>query len=602
MSDDFQSISNKIASWFRISFAGWMAVAAGAVLFIVAGIVGLTFHTKTERIAWSEFLSWNQIGLLISLLLISCVSTYWLVRIALSSLPATHQELEAAWHEGLDAIARRGLSLSNIPVFLVMGAERHECQRNFLKQLGMNTVIPACPETPDAPIRWFSSDDKIAICCDSIGMFTLAQSRLELHRQRLQQEMPFSSGCAVSSVDPTDLFEHPSVVKPRELNSSDEYDEMGHASESAMVVDGPAIVPFPSIRVDEATSSEAEACEPTFSEFLDRVDTTASSYASETSTKSVGSKSISAAGREDPRLFDELVRAEELVSLAQQDERVIHSRYEPQESTDPLTSGPVVPNVSILSSPEVVRVQTSLHELCGLLTNARGDTAPINGIVVRVDVKGLMQCRQLVNQTGQALRRDLELLQSDLGIQVPMAVVLDNLQEVDSFRQLIRRLGAKRASGIALGEIFDIRRRTTTSNICIACSRLMHTLQRAVVHVLKTEDGLIRPMNHKVFPFLTMCRGGLSRSTRDFLVEALSTTESNENAEEGVLLQGIYAMGSGNSATHEGFGRPILRNLVHECETLSWTAKRLNRESIYIRRVQILQSLCIVLAVSAFVL
>ncbi|MFN7843882.1 MAG: type VI secretion protein IcmF/TssM N-terminal domain-containing protein [Pirellula sp.] len=604
-------MTSRIASWVRITLAGWVSIGVGISLLAIGGLVGVAFHTRSERISWGEYLSWAQLGLMAGLWLAICFASYWLVRISLSQLPPSGIGLIEAWKSGIDALAKRGISIRDVPIFLVLGCENSKNQLTFMQQIGMATAIPICPENSNAPIRWFISDDRIIVVCQDIGMYTLAQSRLEVHLARLQAELPFSDVCLPMT-----------LVDDQESGAGDSFKEAHHSSSDFHGINGldepltseleqPAVIPFPGLAdIDEPSGDRydttqkeslvAESSAPIFSPWVDRIETTSHSYVAE--RKAVSHKPVTNNEVKEQRLFGQLDRTEELVALVQKEDDSIESPlvFEQDIASQAVTRGKL--SVSILNSSERIRSQIGLSDLCNLIGNARGELAPINGILVRVDTAALVRCNPLAQQCGQELRQDLEQLQQQLGIQTPVSIVLDNFHQFDSFQQLIKRLGPNTTAGIAIGELYDVRRSISTVNITVACSRLTRSLTRAVYHAFKTQDGKLRPQNHKLFPLLHLCRGSLKDSINDFLVQAFPPADFNNSATGESLLHGLYAMGSGDTETQRGFGSHVLRNLSDESESLAWTPDRLRLEKRYRARVSFLQALCLLLTISATIL
>ena len=620
MSDDSASFMNRIANWFRISLAGWVAIGVGVTLLAIGVLVGVAFHTHSERVSWREYLSWGQILLMTGFWLATCFASYWLVRITLSQLPPNEIGLTEAWKSGMEALSKRGLSIRDIPISLVLGCETPKVQQLFMQQLGMAVTVPVCPEHPNAPIRWFISDERIIIACQDIGAFTSAQSRLDMQMGRLRAELPFSDlcqptntmGCNVAD-DEADTIRLGAYESTRSnvgvsipAQDTEKWEEkVDHESDS------PSVIPFPSLPGSEVGEEErfdsirgdaaiGESSPITFSPWLDRIDSASHSYVAE--KRAAEPKSITNAEPENRHLFGSLDRAEELVALVQRDNRTLESPaiFEPDFASP--TALRDNGTVSLLKSSERIRSQICLSDLCNLLEAARLDLAPINGILVRVDTDALVRCDILAQQCGQELRQDLEQLQRQLGVQVPVSIILDNLHQVEGFQQLVKRLGPSMSAGIAIGEQYGVRRPVSLVNLSTSCVRLTRSLTRAVYHAFKTPDGRLRPQNHKLFPLLKLARGGLLDSVNEFLQQAFSPSEQKDVATGAGLLNGVYVMGSGDSETQRGFGGLVLRNHFEESESLAWTPARLHLEQAYRTRVGYLQVLCVLLTISASIL
>ncbi len=161
-------------------------------------------------------------------------------------------------------------------------------------------------------------------------------------------------------------------------------------------------------------------------------------------------------------LLSSLNRTEDLLTLVQDELDVPSTADDATTEHLGIEMNPT-PSKSVLSSSETIYGQSLLSDLCNKLVNLRGDVAPINGIIVRVDSAALVRCSQLAAQSGQSLRQDLEQLRLQLGIQVPAVIALDNLHQLEGFQHLIKRLGPNKATGISIGELYGITRSISTT-------------------------------------------------------------------------------------------------------------------------------------------
>ncbi len=132
-------------------------------------------------------------------------------------------------------------------------------------------------------------------------------------------------------------------------------------------------------------------------------------------------------------VFQSLELAESLV------EQYEHDSPYWEEFACPLPEVEPAP-VELLASREIVHGLARLEDTNRRIRNARLGIAPINGILLWIDTPQIADCPRLARPLGQSIRRDLTLLQQQLGAIVPVTCVFDRMHEIEGFPELIRRL------------------------------------------------------------------------------------------------------------------------------------------------------------------
>jgi hypothetical protein len=543
--------------------AAKVTFAVGVSLLLITIATWIVYNAQPQRVAWGDYLNGTQIVTLASLWVVTCGITYWTVRLWSEEVPVRYSELEIAWRAGFQKMAQQGIDVQRLPLFLVLGCHDEKSQLQLLNQCGFKPVTGLIPASSGAPIRWSITEESVLLFCNQIGLLGTIQSRIALHQ-------PLAKSVA-SHVLPLDAFRMETTQNIRPNWTDSELDGIASEGSESMVAQGD----------------------------FDK------SYVPPMAANLRGSVHTGAAVTAEQRLVR---RKSELESLADDTTRRLDETEEliakfENRSGFPFESSVLAgnPHAEILSSNEQVECQAMLEDFCRRLRGSRRATAPINGILAWIDTPQLMDSANCSTKLGESLRKDLDELESLLGIQAPVTVVLDQMHAVPGFSELIRRLGPERASVAMLGEAFSLEKYPDSTSINQLSRNAVRTLCSAAYHHFHAPNGTGQPGNHKLFQMVAAGRGKLSRSLQPFLVQSISVADggnrADSRADEPTLFGGVFFASSCDEPIKQGFVRGIFSRMMDQQELLNWTSRRRQAEKRYSLAILTLQCVSFLLFV-----
>ncbi len=569
---------DRMATACRLSLAGYVAICIAAVLIALTIAAWVAFDAEPQRVAWGDYISWPQIFMLGICGCLSCVLGYWAVRFWSEDVPVRDNELAQAWQAGLEAIRKRGIALNELPLFLVLGCKEEQSQSLFVKQCGLTLAVAPTPASPVAPLRWFIAHDRILLFCSDIGAFSGTQSRLAL----LPQDA-VSSGALAN----LERFSVSQIFSASEGRASPQNAEVcTRQTDRLSVEESKTVELMLNSEVAGYPSDESQQVSNDYSISPSQNASLPGAVVTERTSSKQKTATYS-----DASAMASLEAAESLVSQA-------------KLMTDSLT--PLKPefviqpqhNASLLSSKETIRYQSLLADTCRMLRVARADAAPINGMIAWIDGPQLMNHAGFARQCGQALRRDCTQIQMHLGLLAPITMVVDQMQEVAGFPELIRRCGPENSYREVLGEALDLQRLPDATTLLELCSRAIRALSSSVYKCLQANHQLGQPGSQRLFQLVISGRGKLGQALSSLVVESMGMRDQDHRAAPN-MLSGLYFTASGDKPPNRGFGHEVLERMMNQQELLHWTAPQQQREARYRHATMALASLTFALALLA---
>lgn len=160
-----------------------------AIFLLIVTITDLVLYQfYEERAEWSEKL-WSLPVVLILCLVIPWVA-YQALKQWLGGRPSRFPDIDAAWKAGLELLERRGLDLSSLPLFLVVGVHDQHVAQALFRAAGL--VVPGDPPfTGPGALHWHVNER---------GIFLVPTSASQV--ARLSQAVQTSPQPAVARENP----------------------------------------------------------------------------------------------------------------------------------------------------------------------------------------------------------------------------------------------------------------------------------------------------------------------------------------------------------------------------------------------------------------
>jgi len=148
-----------------------VAVFVGFVLVAIVFACWLEFRTNPYHVPWRYSLTPLRGISVLLLLMVIPVSVYQALKLLFQGEKSQFPDIDAAWQAGKEALRKQGLSLGDMPVFLVLGSTGEDQERALFEASKSAVVVPGVPQGP-APLHWYANNDRIFLCCTGAGWLT----------------------------------------------------------------------------------------------------------------------------------------------------------------------------------------------------------------------------------------------------------------------------------------------------------------------------------------------------------------------------------------------------------------------------------------------
>ena len=139
-----------------------------AIFLVVLTVTGFVAFFISDRAHWYERARPSYILIVLVLLIAIPIVVYHALRLWLEGDLARFPDLDEAWREGMVALQQNGLDLSQLPLFLILGAPDQRQADNLMNASGMSFVVESTP-VGRAPLRWYANDTAIFLFAVGTG-------------------------------------------------------------------------------------------------------------------------------------------------------------------------------------------------------------------------------------------------------------------------------------------------------------------------------------------------------------------------------------------------------------------------------------------------
>lgn len=340
--------------------------------------------------------------------------TWWLWRLVMSEdRPSEFPDIDAAWHEAVDAMEKANVDLKQLPLFLVVGRPA-ETEAAFFSATQLPFTQPQIPRDPNAPLHVHVANEGIFVTCPGASLLGVQTTMLAADRLWKREEPLVSKGYAPSRIagqQSTDQANLPPIHVEAKNEQRDSEDSLSQ----------------PMIASSSVSSSPSSTATATVTKKLTNPATQISQGLS------LVEESIA------------LLAAEEQVVPDIAQDLALDVDYEPEQAAEELD----IPLIKDLG--EIQSIQARLEHLCRLISTAREPYCPLNGVAVLIPY-GAAENDRLSNQVAALAQRDLETVQQTLRVKCPLVTIVCDLQEAPGCREMIqmfpeeqrhRRLGVR---------------------------------------------------------------------------------------------------------------------------------------------------------------
>lgn len=443
-------------------------------------------------------------------------------------------DIDRPWEKAMTALEDEGLSIDDLPLFLVNGFTPQQEQSVFQESSGIDWLVVSPPSNEtNAPLRIFANSDAIFISCTGIGSVSCQQGKvvtgqpggggrpgaapIGVGNQTQVAGAPGSilgaaragTGTIVGGAPP------PTSTPPTPPKASGTVPAGGLA--------GAGSVPPPAAPVAAAPPPPTPA-------------------------RAGGTlKSIGAAFAQATMSPGGVQRAMKSFASAGAQEKGYGKKQ-----------------VAPIDDIETEIGRRRMEYLCEKIREARKPYCPINGFMQAVPCSWAL-AEDYAKKLAPAIRHDVEIVHESLQLQFPVVVVFSELDSLPGLKEFLVRLeriqrgirNSRAGSRFWPGATIDAK------SVELVLDRAMNWFRGWIYAAFADDIGSSE--NQSLFHLLCSIR------QRKGALEALLRGSLYQVADPEVRLSGCYFSATGAGATEQGFIRGVLDRLVEMEEEVAWS-------------------------------
>jgi len=508
------------------SAPGWAGCITWIFLLVVVITIWTLFFRDPNNVPWRHSVGWGRILLVCSLVFIIPYLLYRTLRLWLEPEKSLFPDINYAWNAGLEALEEHGLSIEELPVFLVLGSHHYEHEQAIASAARLELRVFGEPEGP-APLHWYANPEAIYIfCTDASALSALAakrQKQFEEQRSNPLRNPPPPTPEAAPAPSPEEL-------SPRHRGTI-EVDRFFEAEGTL----SPDSTPPPGL--DPSAAGAPAQVRGTLA--LDQpvnLDSSQSSIAT-------GQESFGGYGNDESFMQDDL---EDL----------------PVE----------------LNSSEVSEQLRKLQYVCQLLLQVRSPVCPINGILTMLPYGAIQAGEEDAEALQQAVKGDLMTIHFMLKLRCPVTAMVVDMERERGFQELVRRVGREGALNQRFGRKYDVRSLATPEEMHALSFHVSGAFEDWVYSLFRQEGSLSRRGNRQLYNLLCKVRAIFQIRLADVLAGGFGYDPALVTEEDSLLFSGCYFAATGKRVDRQAFVKGVFDKLQDEQEWVEWTTEALDRD------------------------
>jgi hypothetical protein len=163
-----------------ISSAGCASCLTGMFLLFMVVCAWVWFLLDPAHVPWRHSMGWLRITAELALVVLIPIALYKAIRVWLEGEVSEQPEIDFAWQAGLEALRENGLSISQSPVFLVLGSSGAAAERVLMRASAVPLRVSETPSGP-ASLHWYAGNDGIYLflsdACAASAFAALVEKR-----------------------------------------------------------------------------------------------------------------------------------------------------------------------------------------------------------------------------------------------------------------------------------------------------------------------------------------------------------------------------------------------------------------------------------------
>lgn len=549
-----------------VTTPGCASCLTSLFLVVTVAVVWLVFFLDPLHVPWRHSVGWPRIVAILALVIVIPIAINKMLKWWTEGEPSPFPDLETAWYAGLQALASHGLSISSLPLYVVVGSASERQERALMDAAGATLLVDGVPKGP-SPLHWYASNQAIFLyCSDASWTSALASLREELAAEAAAKGLNSSESpqAAVWGGESDVPFDPRPMARPSSPGFADpQGSQPATAASPANLATAAPNVP------SDSTGAGAGRGTLMLDQFLAQMNSPT------TPPPAAASPATS-----EPTAF----RGTMMLGNASD---LTHSPT-PQRPVMPATvevSGPLptdaLPPVLVAAQYSAVCLQ-QLRFIGDMLTRAREPVCPLNGILTLIQFESIYATPAEIEELQQAIAADLATLQYSTRLRCPVTALVVGLEKERGFQELVRRVGDGRAMTQRFGRKFDVRAIPTAEELTALSAHVCGAFEDWVYVLFREDAALARPGNLQLYELLSKVRCTWKTRLADILAVGFGCEMNDDAQKRSMLFSGCYAASTGETPDRQAFVKGVVEKLLEEQELVEWDAAAVRQQ----RRLQ----------------
>jgi hypothetical protein len=239
-----------------------------------------------------------------------------------------------------------------------------------------------------------------------------------------------------------------------------------------------------------------------------------------------------------------------------------------------------------LSDDDIHRATSRLEYLCSLIRRAREPLCGINGVLTLLPYTVIQAGLGGGQLATKAAREDLRAITRTLRLRYPVTALVAGMHTEAGFRELVRRVGTKKARSNRFGKGFGAVQPTGSSarpaageadQLRAVATHACGAFEDFIYALFAAQGGIHETGNRKLFALLCKVRSNLQNRLANILASAYGPDDASAGGTE-PFFGGCYFGAAGSEGSSQAFVRSVLDKLVEQHEEVEWTTRALRGE------------------------
>ena len=208
-----------ISKWSIPTKWSWLTLLFLLLIWFAAYIKHRLESVK-ESWDWEEWLTWLLLP--IPMIIAITIFVYYFIKLYLKEAVSRFPELDRIWGEGVDQAYDKGLSISDTPLFLVLGTSQQREVKALTSLMGMEFTVEV-PSGGSPPISFYAGEKGVFVFlngCNCISRLSQSTSTSNLPNKESHSTGEIPSSEIGGTIDAT----HLAAPEHRTLQSPDTFD------------------------------------------------------------------------------------------------------------------------------------------------------------------------------------------------------------------------------------------------------------------------------------------------------------------------------------------------------------------------------------------